>query len=145
MKHPVNAQAVNRDMVFLLTYFFVAAWHSADQSVKNSVQNELVSDIHNAQKDSTEESFLIRLQEVFQALDDEDRMTLKFLIDVINKILYAFEFSPFYAPFVLDRFILICLLSLDRIKNKEGESVKFLIRLVIFASYRLSIAEVKNV
>lgn len=128
---PENAQAVARDTVLLLTYFFITGWRAAEADTKEKFQTALESDMGLAEEDSPEEELLFALEDVsfaIDSLDEGDEEPLKVYITVLNRVLTPFEFNEVYAPFVLDRFILLCLLSNER----------YIMNLVIYASYRLS-------
>lgn len=129
--HPENAQAVNRETILLLTYFFITAWHTAELETKEKFQASLEKDMGAVAQDSAEESLLFALEDTAFAIDsveDSDEEPLKIYIAALNRMLEPFEFSDFYAPFVLDRFILICLLS-------DEENI---MSSIIYESHRLS-------
>ena len=131
VEHPKNAQAVNRETVLLLTYFFITGWLDAAEDTKNQIQTALESDMSNVAEDSAEEVFLFALEDVafaIDSLDESDDEPLKVHVAALNRMLTAFDFSNFYAPFVLDRFILLCLLSDER----------YIMNLIISESYRRS-------
>ena len=122
IEHPENAQAVNRETILLLTYFFITGWHDAESVIKEKFQESLEIDMGKVEEDSAEESLLFAIEDVAFAVDstdESDEEPLNIYISAINRIL---------ATFVLDRFILICLLSEER----------FLMNLVIYESHRLS-------
>lgn len=131
IEHPENAQAVNRETVLLLTYFFIAGWRDTDSMIKEKFQETLENDMSEVAEESAEESLLFALEDVafaVDSIDESDEEPLNIYISALNRILVTFELNEFYAPFVLDRFILICLLSEER----------FLMNLVIYESHRLS-------
>lgn len=130
VEKPANAQAVNRDTILLLTYFFITGWKFTSDEIKMQIQETLEADGQNFAEDSPEESLLFALTEVIDALEYGDDEPIKTYIAVLNRMLISFEFTEFYAPFVLDRFILICLLAID-----DGQ---YLMPQVIEESYRLS-------
>lgn len=129
--YPENAQAVDRDTIILLTYFFITGWRDAEAETKEKFQSALENDMIFAVEDSPEEDLLFALEDIsfaVDSLDESDEEPLKIYISVLNRMLAPFEFNEIYAPFVLDRFILLCLLSNE----------KNIISLVIYESYRLS-------
>ncbi|MBR3049913.1 MAG: hypothetical protein IKG61_00495 [Selenomonadaceae bacterium] len=131
VKCPENARAVNRDTVLLLTYFFITAWRTSTEETRENFQALLEKDMTEAIEDSAEESLLYALEDAAYAIDsieDGKEEPLKNYIAALNRMLEPFEFNEFYAPFVLDRFILICLLS-------EEENI---MSSIIYESYRLS-------
>ena len=131
VKCPENARAVNRDTVLLLTYFFITGWRTSTKDTRENFQDLLEKDMAKAIEDSAEESLLYALEDTAYAIDsleDGKEEPLKSYVAALNRMLEPFEFNEFYAPFVLDRFILICLLS-------EEENV---MSSIIYESYRLS-------
>lgn len=131
IEYPKNARAVNRDTILLLTYFFVAAWSCAEPQVKEKIHSSLENDMMSVEEDSPEETLLFALDDVAYAvdsLDESNELPIKIHVSALNRMLSTFDFNEFYAPFVLDRFILICLLSHE----------SHLMSLVICESYRLS-------
>ena len=134
-KSPVNAQAVDRDTIIFLTYFFIAGWNSANEDAKENFCEKLEADLDSIKKNDAQESLIIALSElvdVLDAIDEADEPLSKIYVQLINRMLVTFDFNEFYAPFALDRFILICLLSLDELDSE------YLIQLVIYESHRLS-------
>ena len=94
-------------------------------------------------KDPEEKKLLQGLKFIFFELNriaDIDDPS-KIYISSLNWLLKSFGFSEFYPPFVLDRFILICLLAdpLNApIKDVYEKSLNFLMRLVIFENYHMN-------
>ena len=132
VEYPANAQAVNRDTILLLTYFFITGWKFASDEVKAQIQETLERDAQNFEEDAPEESLLFALPEILDAIDYSDEPPIKTYIAALSRMLLSFEFTEFYAPFVLDRFILICLLA------TEDSDEQYLMPQVIEESYRLS-------
>lgn len=129
VEHPENARGVNRDTVLLLTYFFITGWRTATKETRQNFQLLLEKDMAEALEDSAEESLLFALEDAAYAIDSpENAAPLKIYISILNRMLEPFEFTEFYAPFVLDRFILICLLAEE----------KNIMSSIIYESYRLS-------
>ena len=131
VNHPQNAQAVNRETVLLLTYFFITGWNAADEDTKEKIQAALESDKVTVAEDSAEEILLFALEDVSFAIDSlnesEEKLTDVY-IAALNRMLTSFDFSNFYAPFVLDRFVLLGLLF-----NEQH-----IMSLIIYESYRRS-------
>lgn len=132
VEYPANAQAVRRDTVLLLTYFFITGWKFADKKVREQFQKNLDADSENAEPDSPEEIFIDALRELIAAIDGSDAEPVTTYIAALNTMLLAFEFTEFYAPFVLDRFILMCLSAV------EATEEQYFMSLVIEESYRMS-------
>ena len=84
---------------------------------------------------------LFILEEFLEALDlisENEEISAKMYVSLINRILTPFEFIEFYSPFVLDRFILICLMSLKYFDEE------YFMQPVISESYRLSLNLMKE-
>ena len=131
IEHPENARAVDRDTILLLTYFFITSWRTSSEETREKIQASLEKNMAATDEDSAEESLLFALEDAtyaIDAIDEKGEDPLKNYIFALNKILTPFEFTEFYAPFVLDRFILICLLS-------DEENI---MSAIIYESYRLS-------
>ena len=127
---PENAQAVSRDNLLLLDYFLISGWLEANAKTKTKIR----SAIQNDQKGSNDKRLLMHLEDLFDSLDSINTIRgskVKFFIDGLNLLLGSFDFTGIYLPFVLDRFVLLCLL-MDRLDTQ------YLIQLVIYESYRLS-------
>ena len=126
-----NAKAVNRDTILFLTYFLITGWHRADDETKEKILANLKTDKEKLEDDA----LFFAMEEFFDALgsiDDNEEPLMKTYILLLNRMLAPFGFIKFYAPFVLDRFIILCLMSLDSIDEE------YLMQLVIDESYRLS-------
>ncbi len=132
VKSPANAQAVRRDTVILLTYFFITGWKFAADDVREQLQKTLDADLESVKPDSPEEIFIVALRELIDAIDYSDAEPVKTYIATLNTMLLAFEFTEFYPPFVLDRFILMCLLAV------EATGEQYFMSLAIEESYRMS-------
>ena len=128
---PKNAKVVNRDTVLLLTYFFIKGWQLAEPDVIERFNSKLEAEMATVEPESPEEGLLFALEDLAFAVDsigDSNEPPIKVYITALNRMLSTFEFTDFYAPFVLDRFILMCLLS------QENHPMN----LIIYESYRLS-------
>ena len=132
VEYPANAQAVGRDTILLLTYFFITGWKFAADDVREQLQRTLDADSESVKPDSPEEIFIGALRELTDAVDYSDAEPVKTYIAALNTMLLAFEFTEFYAPFVLDRFILMCLLAV------EATGEQYFMSLAIEESYRMS-------
>lgn len=132
VEYPANAQAVGRDTILLLTYFFITGWKFAADDVREQLQQTLDADSESVKPDSPEEIFIVALRELIEAIDYSDAEPVKTYIAALNTMLLAFEFTEFYAPFVLDRFILMCLLAV------EATQEQYFMSLAIVESYRMS-------
>ena len=134
---PDNAKDVDRSTILFLAYFFICACQSPTVNL-----NDLASKIEKAidgEEDSRKNSLLYALQAVVnnvELLAYEDN-PVEFYIESLNELLRCFNCSEFYAPFVIDKFILMCLLTLHQPADNEDYQ-KYLINMMIEQSYRLS-------
>lgn len=131
IEQPNNAQNVDRDTVLILSYFLITGLHYSDTTeLKNKLLNTLNKDKSAYKNDSAQELLVNIICDIFDSLDDNVKNNLmpqpRAYVDWLNMILATFEFPKFYAPFAIDRFILLCLLD------------KSLMSRVISESYRLS-------
>lgn len=103
--------------------------------------DELNNDIQNSENSAATAEMLYILEEISDAMEELSRneeISATTYIDLVNRILTPFEFVGFYAPFVLDRFILICLMSL-KYSNDE-----YFMQMIIAQSYSLSLDYMKK-
>ena len=138
VNHPENAQDVNRETILLLTYFLITGFRFASDKIVMKFKKTLNADKKKFTAGSAEKSLLVAFEEIFRVVNSIKRGTknpMNVYITVLNKILVRFDFDEFYAPFVLDRFILLSLLS---IRDAKGDFVQFFMQAVISESYRLS-------
>lgn len=136
IKNPENAIDINRDAVLFLTYFLITGWIFAEEEKKEQILENLQDDIDEFEAGSSSSEMVQILEEVLYGLgsiEDNKNLSVDFYISLINRILTPFDFIGCYAPFVLDRFILICLMSLKYFDEE------YLMQLVIDESYRLSL------
>lgn len=123
---PDNSHDLDRSTIILLTYFFIDGCRYAIQ--KQKMPSELA--IENLEKtisnttDAAEKALLIALKDIVYKINDllappastdDDAFynpkPLDTYIDAINVMLNCFDFCPFYVPFMMDRFVLFCLLK----------------------------------
>ena len=133
---PDNAQDVDRSTILFLTYFFISGCRAAeDLENLSAALDEEIDASDNAQKNN----LLYALKNVIGNVESlaYDENPLDLYVDSLNDLLETFNCNKFYAPFVIDRFILFCLLTLRRPENEE-DFPQYLINLVIEESYRLS-------
>lgn len=140
---PANAQDINRDTVLLLTYFFITGWLASSKLQKQDFYLARAE----VEKNSVEEIVAENLNDVaghVDAIKDGEEKPLNGFISSINIMLNCFGFTEFYAPFVLDRFILMCLIARNSSAEKDPRFVQYLMELVISESYRLSKEEMED-
>lgn len=134
---PNNAQDVDRSTILFLTYFFICGC----QSLKDGL-GELSKDLDEAiseEKNPENNKLYYALKAVVNNVENMayEENPIQLYIDSLNELLDCFNCSKFYAPFVVDKFILLCLLTLRRPKNEE-DFPQHLMNLIIEESYRLS-------
>lgn len=135
-KHPDNAQEIDRSTILFLTYFFISGCQAAGEKLEILIQS--LDDEIAAEENPQKNNLLYALKAIIgnvESLDEEN--SLELYVDSLNEMLESFNCSKFYAPFVTDRFILLCLLTLRRPKNDE-DFPHYLMNLIIEESYRLS-------
>ncbi len=141
IKNPENSSAVSRDTVLFLTYFLITGWIFAEEEHKEKILRELNNDIQTSENSAATAEMLFILEEISDAMEgisQNEEISATTYIDLINRILTPFEFVGFYAPFVLDRFILICLMSLKYFNDE------YFMQMIIEQSYSLSLDYMKK-
>lgn len=134
---PDNAQDVDRSTVLFLTYFFICGCQSLNIGL-GALSNELENAIA-AEKNPENNKLYYALKAVVNNVEDMayEGNPMQRYIDSLNELLDCFNCSKFYAPFVVDKFILFCLLTLRRPED-EYDFPQHLMNLIIEESYRLS-------
>lgn len=134
---PDNAQDVDRSTVLFLTYFFICGCQSLNIGL-GALSNELENAI-TAEKNPENNKLYYALKAVVNNVEDMayEGNPMQRYIDSLNELLDCFNCSKFYAPFVVDKFILFCLLTLRRPED-EYDFPQHLMNLIIEESYRLS-------
>lgn len=141
VKYPTNAQAVNRDTIMLLTYFFITGYRFASATKKNKIRSILENDKNSIKKETSEDALIFTLDDIINnidAIDDGEENAITGFVDSINYMMICFDLQVFYSPFVLDRFILMCLLATKVPDEDDEDAVEYLMQLIIYESYRLS-------
>lgn len=149
-KNSSNTQDINRSTIMILAYFFIIGYLYASKTSADELLTQLENDLLTAT--NTEEKKLLQgLKRVTVNLEKivDSQTQAKLYIESLNWLLKSFDFAEFYPPFVLDRFILICLLAdplAAPIKDVYEKSLTFLMQLVIAENYSLSreMLEVQN-
>ena len=125
----------------LLTYFFITGYRSASETMKNKIKDILENDINSIEEEHLEDTLIFTLNDIINTIDeidDGEENAINGFISSINYIMTCFDLHVFYSPFVLDRFILLCLLATKTPDENDEDSVEYLMQLVIYESYRLS-------
>ena len=136
-KYPNNAQDVERSTILFLAYFFICYCQTHKDELEN-LAAKLDAEI--AREDNPQKNNLLyALKAVVCNVEDLPYVENlpELYVDSLNALLDSFKCSPFYAPFVIDRFILFCLLTLRRPKDAE-DFPKYLMNLLIEQSYYFS-------
>ena len=138
--YPANAQDISRSTIMILAYFFITGYLYADATIANDFAERFQQAEKNAE-DPKETKLIQMLSKVTDSLDgiaDSEKPIENFKA-ALNWILTYFHFTNFYPPFVLDRFVMLCLLADPLSVNLRGNSLQFLMQLVIERHYGLQI------
>ncbi len=141
-KNSANVQDINRSTIMILAYFLITGYLYANETLAGEFVTQLKKDLL-ADTNTEEKKLLQGLQRVTANLEKivDSQTQAKLYIESLNWILKSFDFTEFYPPFILDRFILICLLADPLgapIRDVYEKSLTFLMQLVIAESYNLS-------
>ena len=137
--HPANAQDISRSTIMILAYFFITGYLYADEVTARALVSQLKQDEKSAAK-SNEKMLIEALRQVTRNLDAlaNSEKPLQIFTASLNWLLTCFHLNAFYPPFVLDRFIMICLLA-DPLEapvvDEYENSLQFLMQLVISENY----------
>ena len=141
-KNSANTQDIHRSTIMILAYFFITGYLYASQTSADELVAQLKKDLL-TNTNTDEKKLLQGLQRVTANLEKivDSQAQSKLYIESLNWFLKSFDFTEFYPPFILDRFILICLLAdplTAPIRDVYEKSLTFLMQLVITESYNLS-------
>lgn len=141
---PANGRDINRSTVLLLAYFYMSGCLYVPPRglplPSEGLEERLELDIREAEArgDAGAARMLYTLQEVADALYDPEGDPAKTCIGCLNAFLHCFGFSGFYPPFVLDRFIFLCLQADPMSLPMSADSaLLYMMQLVISENYRL--------
>ena len=136
-EHPDNAQDVDRGTILFLTYFFIYGC-LRPQTRTDELSEELDNEIA-AEENPQSNKLLYALKAVVNNVEslEYEENPFELYIDSLNEVLESFNCSKFYAPFVVDRFIVLCLATLRR-DESETDLPEYLMNLLIEESYGLS-------
>lgn len=149
---PANARDVNRSTILLLAYFFITGYQYVPPGniplPSDGLEDLLDSDIAQAEEDRDLAAgrILHTLRDVMDILYDAASDPSRTYISCLNRFLLCFSFTEFYPPFVLDRFVLLCLVA-DPLNTplEANSALQYLMQLVISESFQLSLTELKGV
>lgn len=136
-EHPDNARDVDRSTVLFLAYFFICGCQVLDVHLKTLAEklDAAIAREDNPQKNNLLYALKAVVNNVESLACEENPVEL--YVDSLNELLECFNCSKFYAPFVIDKFILLCLLTLRR-PEKEEDFAPCLINRLIEKSYSWS-------
>ena len=141
---PANCRSVSRSTVLLLAYFFISGYQYVpprDLPLPSAgIEDRLEEDLRLAQDmgDLDSARMLYVLQDVTDRLSDTESDTAGTCISCLNLFLGCFGFAGFYPPFVLDRFIFLCLQADPmNIPLSPDGALPYLMQLLITESSRL--------
>lgn len=136
-QHPDNAEDVDRSTILFLTYFFICGCRAPGANL-DELAERLDSAI-DSEEDSRKNTLLYALKAVVNNVESiaYGDNPVELYVDSLNELLRCFNCNEFYAPFVIDKFILLCLLTLRQPRDDEDYQ-QYLINAIIEESYRLS-------
>lgn len=140
--NPNNAQDVERSTVLFLAYFFICSCCSLDDKNLKNLYGKLQNDIK-AEKDSIKNNLrfaLLKVIENIRGLNPKNKVSL--FVKSLNQLLKSFGCNEFYAPFVIDRCILLCLLTIG--KDGKNDYPKYLMAQIIEQSYSFSKKKIES-
>ena len=135
-EHPDNAEEIDRSTILFLAYFFICGCLAPERDL-GKLANELDDAIDREEREHIND-LLFALKAVVMNVESAATADnpVQLYVDSLNELLDVFNCSKFYAPFVIDKCILICLLTLPKTQADEIQSHLF--NLLIDESYRLS-------
>lgn len=136
-EHIDNAQEVDRSTILFLAYFFISGCLMPERDL-DALATMLETEIAH-EEDEYSLDLLYSLNAVVNNAESAayEENPVELYINSLNEVLTAFNCSKFYAPFVIDRCVLLCLLSLSTPSGAE-DFPQYLFNLLIDESYRLS-------
>ncbi|MBR0260696.1 MAG: hypothetical protein IJQ85_02770 [Selenomonadaceae bacterium] len=130
-----NAKEIDRSTVLFLAYFFISRLVGAQKDLAELAE-ELDEAIYK-ERDENISDLLFALKEVVNNLESANSgNSVEIYIKALNDLLETFNRSKFYAPFVEDKCVLLCLLRLDRVDKEDLP--QSLLSALIDESYELS-------
>ena len=151
--YPANAQDLSRSTIMILAYFFITGYVYSEKGIDDIYSADKL--LEKLREDETKAVNLNEkrlIEALLHAAEELDKVTdsdepVKNYMAALNWILTCFHFTNFYPPFVLDRFIMLCLLTdpMDAaFRNNDDQSLRFFMQLVIDRNYRLHINKNKQ-
>lgn len=134
-----NAKEVDRSTILFLAYFFIKRLVGSQKDLNKLAGklDEAIAAIDD-ERDENSLDLLYALKEAVNKLESlEQSKAVEIYVESLNALLETFNRSKFYAPFVEDKCVLLCLLSLDR-STTQDDLPKYLLSTLIEKSYELS-------
>ena len=134
-----NAKEVDRSTILFLAYFFIKRLVGSQKDLNKLAGklDEAIAAIDD-ERDENSLDLLYALKEAVNKLESlEQSKAVEIYVESLNALLETFNRSKFYAPFVEDKCVLLCLLSLDR-SAAQDDLPKYLLSTLIEKSYELS-------
>ena len=134
---PDNAEEVARSTILFLAYFYICGCLVPKRDL-GELSQSLEDDIVHEEREYIND-LIFALKAIVNNVEsaDESKNPVQLYIDSLNELLEVFGCSKFYAPFVIDKCILLCLLTLQKPKT-DDDYPQYLLNLLIEESYRLS-------
>lgn len=130
-----NAREIDRSTILFLAYFFISRLVVAQNDL--AVLAAKVDEAIETERDENISDLLYALKDVVNNLESIKPTNLvKVYVESLNALLEVFNRSKFYAPFVEDKCVLLCLLRLEKVD--EEELPQYLLTSLIDESYELS-------
>ena len=136
-EHPDNAEEVDRSTILFLAYFFICGCRVPNKNLDELAQT-LDDDINRENREYIND-LLFALKAVVTNAESaaESDNPVQLYVDSLNELLETFGCAKFYAPFVIDKCILLCLLTLKKSADDHDYPL-YLLNSLIEESYRLS-------
>lgn len=110
----INSNPEEETILKFLKYFLMTGWLASSDATKKKFRNILEADIATAEEKSAEKNLLLVLKDVLESLEainENPKPREEIYMQLFNLILTSFDLKEFYPPFVLDRFLLLCLVT----------------------------------
>ncbi len=135
VERPTNSQDIDRSTIMLLTYFFITGYLYSDVQNFKNFTDQFTADTANVAQNKNTSKLVFAIAGIKDTLDkiSFSENPLQDYINIINVFLKSFGFSECYLPFVLDRFILLCLITDPT--AVQANALTYLAHLVIHENY----------
>lgn len=142
--NPDNAQDVERSTILFLAYFFICGCCLRNDKDLKNLHTKLKNDIK-ADKDAIKNNVRYALQNVVKNILElnQKKNKISLFVKSLNQLLKSFGCNEFYAPFVIDRCILLCLLTVERTENVD-DYPEYLMAKIVEQSYTFSKEKIES-